>query len=217
MIKVLIVDDHPIFRAGAATTIASEPDMDVVGEVSTSGEALELARRLNPDVLLMDIRLKDSGNGVDLARQVREHSPDVKLVVLTNYSNEPYIRAMMEIGVEGYILKDTPPREVMESIRMVIDGRTVYSKQVSQALVRGYLSPATDSEAGHPDGITERESAVLQLLVSGASNPDMAKRLHVSVGTIQFHLTNIYGKLGVRGRGEAVIKAAREGLVVIDE
>ena len=217
MIKVLVVEDHPIFRAGAATTIATEPDMEVVGEVSTAPEALELTRQLNPDVVLMDIRLQGTVNGIELARQVREENPDVRLVVLTNYSNEPYIRAMMEVGVEGYVLKDTPPRDVMESVRMVMDGRTVFSKQISQAIVRGYLSPSSDREASPQDGVTERELEVLELLIVGAPNTEIAERLHISVGTVQFHLTNIYGKLGVRSRGEAVIKAARDGLIVIDE
>ena len=97
------------------------------------------------------------------------------------------------------------------------DGRTVFSKQISQTVVRGYLSPSSDGEAGSAEGVTERELDVLQLLIVGAPNTEMAERLHISVGTVQFHLTNIYGKLGVRSRGEAVIKAAREGMIVIDE
>ena len=127
------------------------------------------------------------------------------------------IRAMMEAGVDGYILKDTPPRDVIESVRMVMDGRTVFSSQVSGSLVRGYLSLSTGAQGKQPDAITDRERDVLQLLVNGATNAEIANELHVSVGTVQFHLTNIYSKLGVRSRAEAIVHASREGLVVLDD
>ena len=178
---------------------------------------LDVASREEPDVLLTDIRLKGETNGIELARRFHIDYPTVKIIVLTNYSNEPYIKAMMEIGVKGYILKDTPAHDVIESVRMVMNGRTVYSEQISNKIVKGYLGEAFNHHSDGADRVTERESEVLSLLASGASNPEIAEYLHVSVGTIQFHLTSLYGKLGVRNRAEAVIQAAKEGLVVIDE
>ena len=217
MIRLLIVDDHPIFRAGAAASLNAEGDFDIVGEASSASKALKLVREQQPDVVLTDIRLKGEVNGIELARRVRTEYPHVRLVVLTNYSNDPYIKAMMEVGVEGYILKDTSPREVAESIHLVMDGRTVFSAPVTQTIVRGYISTSANSKNMHSDKITEREAEIMQHLVNGASNAEIAEQLHVSVGTVQFHLTNIYGKLRVRSRSEAIIKAARQGLVVIDE
>ena len=217
MIRVLIVDDHPMFRAGAATALGAEPDIEVIGEAATAAEAIEASRLHNPDVLLMDIRLSGGVNGVELARQLREESPDTKVVVLTNYSNEPYIRAMMEIGVEAYIIKDTPPHEVIDAIRMVMAGRTVFSAKITETVVKGYLGASSDASIIGPERVTEREREVLRSLVDGASNDEIAGQLHLSVGTVQYHLTNLYGKLGVRNRQEAVIKAAREGLIIIDE
>ena len=119
MIRVLVVDDHPLFRSGAVATIGAELDMEVVAEEEEAERALEVTSWLEPNVILTDIRLKGNTSGVELARHVREEQPDVKILVLTNYSNEPYIRAMMEIGVEGFVLKDTPPSEVVNAIRMV--------------------------------------------------------------------------------------------------
>ena len=188
MIKVMLIDDHPLFRAGVASTLSREPDFEVVGETGDGIEALETTLSLKPDVLLIDIRLGGQMNGVELARQIRERYPEVKLLVLTNYSHEPYVRAMVEIGVEGYILKDTPPHDVIESIRMVVDGQAVFSKRISQALMRGYLNALSNAELGSTEEITHREADVLRLLADGLSNAEIAKRLHISVGSVQLSM-----------------------------
>ena len=217
MIKVVIVDDHPLFRAGAASSFAAERDFEVVGEASSGSAALEMIEKHLPDVVLLDIRLDGDVNGIQLAKWIRAEELDVKVVMLTNYANEPYVRASMETGVDGYLLKDTPASEVIESLRMIIQGRTVFSTRVSEKIVRGYLNSSAKAEIASPDRLTYREVEVLQLLVKGAANSDIASQLHVSPGTVQFHLSSIYSKLGVQGRVEAIVKAAREGLIVIDE
>ena len=216
MIRVLVVDDHPLFRSGAVMTIAEEPDMEIVGEAEDAEGALDAIRRLKPDVILMDIRLAGNVNGLELARRVRMETKFSKIVVLTNFSNEPYIRAMMEIGVEGYILKDTPPNEVIGAVRMVLDGRTVFSEKITRTVVSGFLNHRTGSDLTQLGRITEREAEILRLLADGVSNADIAAHLNVSVSTVQYHLTNIYGKLGVRGRTEAIVKAVRKGMVVVE-
>lgn len=217
MIKVLVVDDHPIFRTGAVASIVAQGDFEVVAEAETASDALVAIDQHQPEVVLMDIRLKGKVNGVELARQIKEQNERVRIVVLTNYSNEPYIKAMMEIGVEGYMLKDSPPHDVIQALRMVVDGRTVFSSKVTDIIVRGYLSPGRDTRISSPDNVTKREIEVLELVADGASNMQIAASLHVSESTVQYHLTNIYSKLRVHSRAEAVIHAAREGLIVIDE
>ena len=217
MTNILIVDDHPIFRAGAASTLSAESDLSVVGEASNTTDALELILTKQPDLVLMDIRLDGDVNGIGLAMQIRANWPEIKIIVLTNYSYEPYIRAMMEAGVEGYLLKDVPPTEVIHSVRMVMDGRSVFSALVIQKVVKGYLGAFGGKDGNGAETITERETAVLELLANGVSNSEIAERLNISVATVQFHLTGIYGKLGVRTRSEALVQAARQGLVVLDE
>ena len=217
MIRVLVVDDHPLFREGVINALSAESDCEVVADVGTVSAALQAARQLKPDLVLTDIRLDAGGNGIELARAIRQEQPKTKIVVLTNYSNEPYIRAMMELGVEAYLVKTTPPKEVIESVRMVMDGQTVFSKSVAQVLRRSYLGGMSNGLADAPEGITDREKSVLELLATGASNTEMAEMLHVSDSTVRFHLTNIYGKLGVKNRTEAIRRAALQGLIVLDE
>jgi len=170
MIKVVIVDDHPMFRAGAIASLKSEADFEVVGEAANAHDALELISDYAPDVVLTDIRLDGPINGIELSRRVRSKYPDVRLVVLTNYSNEPYIRAMMNVCVEAYMLKDTKPREVIESLRMVVDGQTVYSSAVTRVIMRGYLSGPQQNGSSADVSVTHKEAEVLQLLARGESN-----------------------------------------------
>ena len=216
MVKVLLVDDHPVFTSGAAGVLEAEPGLDVVGQAQTGTEAMQAIVQYSPDVILLDIRLTGKVNGIEVARRTRLQYPHIKIIVLSNYGNDPYIQAMMEVGVEGYILKDTPPREVIESIRMVMSGQSVLSASVSETVVRGYLAHVAHPEP-LPDEITEREAEVLRLLAEGATDTDISEHLKLAPTTVRFHLTNLYGKLGVQSRAEAIILAARRGLVVIDE
>ncbi|MCH7736554.1 MAG: response regulator transcription factor [Chloroflexi bacterium] len=217
MATVLIVDDHPIFRSGAATALSATEDFEVVGEVGTVSEAIEIIRDRQPDLILTDIRLEGDSNGVALAIQVRAEFPNIKIVVLTNYSHEPYIKAMMEAQVEGYLLKDVPPAEVIDSIRKVLDGKRVFSDPITQKLVKGYLG-ASKNDGNLPiESLTDRELELLQELVHGLSNGEIAEHLNVSLKTVQGYLTVIYGKMNVKTRSEAVFRAIQEGLVIVGE
>ncbi len=216
MIKVLVVDDHPLLRTGVTTCLSSVEDFSTVGESDNAADALWLVRQARPDVVLLDIRLKGSMNGIDLAREIRRESPTTKIVMLTNYTYEPYVRAAMEVGVEGYIIKDTPPSEVIEAMRMVVSGRTVFSERIKEKIVAGYLSSPLAASRQAPESLTHREQEVLRLLAEGTSNSEIAEHLALSVKAIQAHLTNIYGKMGVQSRAEAIVQAARRGLVILD-
>ena len=135
MISVLLVDDHPALRMGVATLISSEEDMEVIGEADCAKDAMEILKRSTPDIVIVDIRLKGGSNGIELARWVKDNGLPSKLLVFTNYSNLPYINAMMELGIQGYLLKNTPSSEVLEAIRMASKGRNVFSAEVTQALI----------------------------------------------------------------------------------
>jgi len=217
MATVLIVDDHPIFRSGAATALAATEEFEVMGEVGSVSEAMEIIRNRQPDLLLTDIRLEGNANGVALAMQVRAEFPNIKIVVLTNYSHEPYIKAMMEAQVEGYLLKDVPPAEVIDSMRKILDGKRVFSNPITQKLVKGYLGAYKDGGSLPIGSLTARELELLQELVHGLSNGEIAENLNVSLKTVQGYLTVIYGKMNVKTRSEAVFRAIQEGLVIVDE
>ena len=179
--------------------------------------AYEILRRCQPDLILMDIRLEGDVNGVALAKQVRAEYPDIKIVVLTNYSHEPYIKAMMEARVEGYLLKDTPPSEVVESLRKILDGKSVFSESITHKLVTRYLG-ISEGAGDHPiEALTDRELELLQHVAKGLSNGEIAAHLHISLKTVQKYLTVIFGKLGVKTRSEAVFRSIQEGVVIVDD
>jgi DNA-binding NarL/FixJ family response regulator len=215
--RVLVVDDHPMLRVGVVAFLSEAPDCDIVGETDNADDALELARMMRPDIVLLDIRLRGERNGVDLARDLREQVPEAKIVVLTNFPHEPYVRAMMELGVDGYLLKDTPPSDVLEGLRMVMRGSSVFSSTVSSNIVQGYLHSPYNRARRNQDSLTSREAEVLQLVANGQTNDDIADALGVTVKAIQVHLTNLYAKLNAKNRTEAVVKAARRGLVILDD
>ena len=215
--SVLVVDDHPMMRMGIVACLNGAPDSRVVGEADNAADALDLALHLRPDIALVDIRLKGERNGIDLARALRQQAPETKIIVLTNYPHEPYVRAMMEIGVEGYLLKDTPPSDVLDAIRMVTRGRNVLSAPVSSRVVRGYLNSTHSRGTTSKHTLTSRETEILQLVADGRTNDDIAEIVNVSVKTIQVQLTSVYSKLGARNRTEAVVQAIRRGLVVLDD
>ena len=215
-IRVLIVDDHPLLRVGAATYLAQSDQFEVVGDAETAEEGLRLTQSLSPDVITLDIRLSGEHSGVWLAKQIRSEGLNVKILVLTNFMHEPYVRAMMEVGVDGYLLKDTAPSGIADAIRMIAGGRTVFSSSVSRKMVGGYLSSGA-ARGDSPDRLTPREVEVLQLATYEGTNRELADRLGISVKGIQQHLTSIYSKLRVQNRTEAVVKAARAGIIVVDD
>ena len=215
-IRVLIVDDHPLLRVGAATYLANSDRFNVVGDSDNADDGLEKVRSLVPDVVTLDIRLAGEHNGVWLARKIRDECLPVKILVLTNFLHEPYVRAMMEVGVDGYLLKDTAPSDIADAIRMVAGGRTVFSSSVSSKMVGGYLSSAS-GHSESPDRLTPREIEVLQVATFEGTTKELAERLGISPKGIQQHLTSIYSKLGVQNRTEAVVKAARAGIIVVDD
>lgn len=215
--KVLIVDDHPLLRLGARAYLEADGQFNVVGDADNAEDALELASLHEPDVILLDIRLKGGTSGIALGKEVRTRVPLVKLLVLTNFYHEPYIRAMLEVGVEGFLLKDTPPSEIADAIRMIVSGRTVFSSRVTEKMVGGYLSSRTGAGGAAVERLTPKEVEVLNLMTAEGSTQHMADRLGISTKGVQQHLTGIYSKLGVQNRAEAIVKAAREGIIVLDE
>ncbi|MGX1673941.1 response regulator [Streptomyces sp. NPDC055400] len=202
VISLLIVDDHPVVRDGLRGMFESAGDFTVLGEASNGVEAVELAARLDPDVVLMDLRMP-GGNGVDAIRELTRRGARSRVLVLTTYDTDSDTLPAIEAGATGYLLKDAPREELFTAVRAAADGRTVLSPAVASRLVTAVRTPA--APAGEP--LSAREREVLALVAKGTSNKEIARVLFISEATVKTHLTHVYGKLGVKDRAAAVAVA----------
>jgi two-component system, NarL family, response regulator LiaR len=206
-IRVLIVDDHPMVRHGLMTFLQAYDDMQIAGEAENGAEAVRLCARLQPDVVLMDLLMPEM-DGVTATRIIRQECPKVQVLALTSYKDETRVQGALQAGAIGYLLKDVSADELAQAIRSAHAGRVTLSPEAAQALVQvASQPPAPGSD------LTERECAVLALMVEGLSNTQIAARLVVSPSTIKTHVSNILSKLGVARRAEAVALAVRNKLV----
>ncbi|GAA1252125.1 MULTISPECIES: response regulator transcription factor [Streptomyces] len=202
LISLLIVDDHPVVRDGLRGMFESAGDFTVLGEASNGVEAVELTARLDPDVVLMDLRMP-GGNGVDAIKELTRRGARSRVLVLTTYDTDSDTLPAIEAGATGYLLKDAPREELFTAVRAAADGRTVLSPAVASRLVTAVRTPA--APAGEP--LSAREREVLALVAKGTSNKEIARVLFISEATVKTHLTHVYGKLGVKDRAAAVAVA----------
>ncbi|MCX5439734.1 response regulator transcription factor [Streptomyces sp. NBC_00569] len=202
LISLLIVDDHPVVRDGLRGMFESAGDFTVLGEASNGVEAVELTARLDPDVVLMDLRMP-GGNGVDAIKELARRGARSRVLVLTTYDTDSDTLPAIEAGATGYLLKDAPREELFTAVRAAADGRTVLSPAVASRLVTAVRTPA--APAGEP--LSAREREVLALVAKGTSNKEIARVLFISEATVKTHLTHVYGKLGVKDRAAAVAVA----------
>jgi DNA-binding NarL/FixJ family response regulator len=204
-IRILICDDHPVVRAGLEGMLSSQEDFEVVGEAEDGREAVNLERRLSPDVVLMDLRMPGM-DGVAATEQIAAHNPQTHVLVLTTYDSDADILRAVEAGATGYLLKDSPRKELHEAVRAAAVGRPLLAPVVAQRLMRHIRGPRQQA-------LSKREIEVLDLLRKGLSNKELARTLHVSEATVKTHLIHIYGKLGVDDRTSAVNTALEQGII----
>ncbi|MBY8889167.1 response regulator transcription factor [Streptomyces sp. PTM05] len=204
MIRVMLVDDHPVVRAGLAGMLDAEPDIEVAAEAGSGPEAVARARSLTVDVVLMDLRMP-GGDGVTATRELKDVTP-AKVVVLTTYDDDADILRAVEAGAAGYLLKDATRSELADAVRAAARGETVLSPTVAGRLVTHLRTPA-----GPP--LSARETQVLTLASKGATNAEIGKELFISEATVKTHLLRAYGKLGVSSRTAAVTEALARGLL----
>ena len=210
-VRVLIADDHPLFREGMRGRLDRVGDITVVGEAASGDEAVELARELEPHVILMDIKMPGL-NGIEATREIRQASPEIGVLVLTMFEDDDSVFAAMRAGAKGYLLKDSGGEEVVYAIRAVASGEAVFGSGVAERII-GFFSgprPATPQRA-FPE-LTEREEEVLSLVAQGKSNQEIARQLFVSLKTVRNHVSNILVKLQVADRAQAVIRARDAGI-----
>jgi DNA-binding NarL/FixJ family response regulator len=209
-IRVLVADDHPIVRSGVAGLLASADGIEVVAEAEDGARALELARQLRPDVVLMDLRMPGLG-GVEATAAITSELPATRVLILTTYESDDNILTAIEAGASGYLLKAAPQQEILAAVRAVVDGHTVLAPAIAAALVRHVRSGEADATAR--PRLSDREREVLRLVADGLSNPQIAKRLFIGEATVKTHLIHVFEKLEVSDRTRAVTLALELGLI----
>lgn len=204
-IRLLVVDDHPVVRAGLEGMLSRQPDFEVVGEAADGREAIELAGRLRPDVVLMDLRMPEM-EGVAAIEEIKVQRPETHVLVLTTYDSDADILRAVEAGATGYLLKDSPREELYEAVRAAAQGKVLFAPAVADKLMRRIREPRRET-------LSRREIEVLGLVQWGLSNKEIARNLHVSEATVKTHLIHIFKKLGVEDRTAAVSVALERGIL----
>jgi len=213
-IRVLICDDQPLVRAGFRTILGSKGDIEVVGEAENGADAVTLAERRRPDVILMDIRMPVL-DGVEATRRLVAAGTSARILVLTTFDLDEYVHAAIRAGASGFLLKDVTPAKLLEAIRVVAGGDALLAPSVTRRLLERFattLPPGEDSSDALAE-LTSRETEVLRLLAGGMSNAEIASELVVSEATVKTHISSVLRKLGLRDRVQAVIVAYESGLV----
>ena len=217
-IRVLVSDDHAIVREGLRALIEGKRDLQLAGEAVDGEDAVQKARQLKPDVILMDLKMPRKG-GIEAIREIRAEDPEARILVLTSYAEDEQVFAAIQGGALGYLLKDSSPQELIEAIRCVHRGEASLHPSVARKLILGFNRPPAPSNGSSADDndLTEREMEVLRLVAHGLSNADIANQLCVGEGTVRFHVSNILSKLQLENRTQAVLYALRHGLVRLEE
>lgn len=205
MIRLILVDDHPVVRHGIRGMLEAEPDLTVVGEASSGPEGVALAAELRPDIVLMDLRMP-GGDGVEATARIVATVPAVRVVVLTTYESDRDILRAIEAGAGGYLLKDASSAELAEGVRAAARGETVLAPSVASTLVRQVRGPA-------PPALSARETEVLRLVARGLTNADIGRELYIAEATVKTHLLRAFAKLDVADRTAAVTRAMSHGLL----
>jgi len=210
-IRVLIVDDHPVVRQGLQSLLSNFPDILVTGEADSCQDALEQAALLQPDVVLLDIRMPGM-SGTEVTRELRRQNPTAKILILTAYEDDEYLVRALHAGAHGYLLKSASHETLAEAIREAHSGRRVLSPSLVNGVLRRFEELVTEREASGP-GLREPELEILQLLSQGATNKEIADTIFCSEATVKRRIGDILSKLGVGNRAQAVAEAMKRGLI----
>jgi DNA-binding NarL/FixJ family response regulator len=211
-IRVLIVDDHKLFRQGLISLMRTREDLvEVVGEAQTGREALQLVERLQPDVVLMDIYMPDI-DGLQATKEIRQRFPKVSVVMLTSSESDEHLYEAVQLGAAGYLLKSLDATELFDLLNGVVQGEAAMTRAMATRLLKGVARRSANAEKGE-EPLTERELTVLRLVARGASNPEIAETLCITVNTVKSHLKSILSKLHLENRTQVAAYAVRAGLV----
>ena len=210
-LRILIADDHPLFRKGMRTLLTATADTEVIGEATTGREVIELAAALQPDVILMDLQMPGV-NGIEATRQILQTSPHIRILVITLFEDDASVFSALRAGARGYVLKDTKEEEMLRAIRSVGSGEAIFSPTIATRLMDFFSAPQTAVPKEIFPTLTEREREILQWIARGSSNSEIARELALSVKTVNNYVSNIFSKLQVADRAQAIIRARDAGL-----
>lgn len=209
--RIFVAEDHPLFRRGVVSLLSSVPDFDVVGEATSGGEAVARATRLQPDVVLMDLQMP-GGNGIEATREIARKSPDVRVLVVTLFEDDDSVFMALRAGARGYILKDADEEELARAIRAVGRGEAIFSPAVAERVLAYFASSSPAAQPQAFPSLTDREREILNLIARGHPNPAIARELSLSTKTVGNYVSNIFTKLQVADRAQAMIRAREAGL-----
>ena len=210
--RVLVVDDQTLFRTGLTSLLSEDPAVEVVGQAVDGADAVKQATRLKPDVVLMDIKMP-SVDGIEATRQIVQALPSTKVLILTTFETDSQVIQALKAGASGYVLKDSSAGAIISSIVAVMSGERVMASAVANRVLEMLTGTATPKE--FYDGLTNREIEILKLLANGMANKQIAYRLKISEKTVRNHVSNMYEKLGIYDRSQAVLYAVKKGLVEV--
>jgi len=209
-IRVLIADDHPVFRDGLRALVESAPDLDLAGEATTGAEAVDLAATGRPAVILMDLRMPDV-SGIEATRQIVAADPTVGVLIVTMSEDDESLFAAMRAGARGYIPKDAERAQILSAIRATAQGEAVFGASIARRVADFFAAPRQPTAEPFP-GLTERENEILELIAQGRSNGDIGGQLGIASKTVRNHVANVFNKLQVADRSQAIVRAREAGL-----
>jgi len=215
VIRILLVDDHALVREGTRRLLETENDVQVVAEASSGEEAIEVARSLQPDIAVMDIAMPGMG-GIEATRAIKKYCPETAVLILSAYDDEPYLLALLDAGAAGFLIKNVHGQELIQAIRAVARGESLLQPSIAEKMMRR-LSARPDTTLRSTNLLSEREFDVLRLAARGLPNKEIAARMSLSIRTVHSHLANIFMKMQVGSRTEAVLLALRQGMISLQD
>jgi DNA-binding NarL/FixJ family response regulator len=210
-LRILVAEDHPLFRKGMISLLSSVPEFEVIGEATTGEEAVARAAELQPDVVLMDLQMPNV-NGIEATRRILQERASVRVLVVTLFEDEDSVFMALRAGARGYVLKDADEEEIVMAIRAVGKGEAIFSPAIAERLLAYFASPQPAAQPQVFPTLTDREREILHLIAQGHPNPAIAKQLHLSTKTVGNYVSNIFTKLQVADRAQAIIRAREAGL-----
>ena len=214
--RILIADDHPLLREALCQVFSSQKDMEIVGQAGNGEEAIDLASQLKPDIVVMDIMMPKF-DGLEASRQIKKIAPNTAILILTAYDDDNYVLGLLEAGATGYLMKSAKGQDLVEAVRAVRAGESVlHPKIIEKLLKQAIVKPVETTGHKLKELLSDREMEMLKLLATGMSNKEIAEKLCLSLRTVKAHMSNIFTKMNVASRSEALVEALRKGLLTLE-